>query len=452
MAVVPTLTEYSLIHYKQVKETTPKRLQDRLVVVLRPGRIESLAIKKINLWERILATYNWGPAAKTTVLAFIEKATKTNPHKQAIDEKVRFIFSKELQHADLATVFISISECHNKALLKDILKMPEIKAHINATVKDGDTTLMLAIKNNNKEAFEALIQADGIALNTPNTITDYTALVLAIELERVEFTKKLLNKGCDIPVKAFSLSKNNTPMLAAIKTASAQQKSSLLVHAVEHANTAAFKKIITEMTELDTLPALERAINDDCLEMVEILIENGLSTLTALEIALKQWAKGEAPVESEVFKKLMESRKTSPHLVLTPLAELHPSDSVRSKDDYLTLIKLFIPLIPNNKSSYKALTRAAERGNWNLVEALITAGVNPNFEHHGASKLLLLASSRAGPAVVKLLLANGADTTYQDARNTTAITRAELRLQHGHIPGGQEQAEEVLGILKEERS
>lgn len=454
MAVVPTINEYSLIHYKQKKENTPKRVQDRLVVVIKFGTKQSLTIKKLNFWERILATCNRGPAAKTTILDFIEKATTSNPHKQAIDEKVRFIFSKELQHSDIAIVLASISECHNRSLINEIVKIPEIKASINSKIKDGDTALMLAIRNNNREAFDALIHADGISLNTPNTTNDYTALVLAIELDRVEFAKKLLATGCEIPIKAFSLSKNKTPLLAAIKTASAEQKSSLLVDAVEHANTNAFKKILDEVRGLDTLPALEQAIHNSSGEMVQILLEHGLDKATALEAALKQWARGEISEESEILKKLVQNSRSTLALALLNLAELHPGESVRTSDNYLKLMQLFIAsdenLLANSPGSYKALTRASERGNWNLVAALITAGANPNFEPNGASKLLMRASSRAGPEVVKLLLEHGAKTTYQDARNSTAIKRAERRLQHGHIPGGKEEAEEVLDLLKEQ--
>lgn len=454
MEVIPTLTEYALIHYKQLKKNTPKRMQDRLVVVLRPGKIEALVIKKLNFWERIRAHFSYGPAAKKNVLQLIEHATKASEHKASIDEKVRFIFSKELQHSDIPTILTSISECHNRSLIEEVITMPEIKANINANVKDGDTTLMLAIKNNNREAFDVLIHSEDIALNTANTMHDYTALVLAIELERLEFAKKLLAKGCNIPVKAFTLSKNNAPLLAAIKSASSEQKSALLVQAVEHSNTTAFKKIINEMHGLDTLPALERAIQDNSVEMVDILFGHGLNKIAALEVAVKQWVKGDTSEESEVFKKLVDFNRNSLHSGLAALAELHPGDSIRSQDEYLMLIHTFIArdedMRINGEACYKVLTRAAERGNWNLVEALIRAGANPNFEPNGASKLLLRASSRAGPEVVRLLLAHGADINYQDARNTTALKRAELRLQHGHIPGGQEQAESVLDILKED--
>lgn len=451
MELLNTLNDYYLLHYKQHKENLEKSLQDRLVVVLKAAGTKTLNIKKLSPWERIRAVFDFGPASKSSVLAFIKKVTPLK-HLPAIEEKANLIFSNKDQAFDTSTVLVCISECHNKSLIQDVINKPEILAAINTKIKNGDTVLMLSIKNSNKEAFEVLLNTDGIALDEENHINDYTALLLAMEQNNPEFVNKLVSKGCLIPLKAYSLAKNSPRALAAIKNASAKQKSGLLIDTVVHSNISAFKKIVNEIHELDMLPALEKAIENNRLEMVEIALGHGIDKAAALQITLQQWAAGKLNTDSLVYKKMIDLNRHNLQSAIGMLSEIYPGSSVRTTDEYVALIQSFIEqddyIRINSEACYDALIQSAKRGNWNLVEAFIIAGVNPNLKPNGASDLLLRAASRAGPKTIELLLAHGADVTYKDLKNNTPISRAELRLEHGHIPGGLEESEKVLSILK----
>jgi ankyrin repeat protein len=70
--------------------------------------------------------------------------------------------------------------------------------HINYTSKMG-STLMAAIFKNNTLIFDALVKK-GIDLNLKDD-NQTTALMLAVTLQHVEFTKKLIDSGADKTLK-----------------------------------------------------------------------------------------------------------------------------------------------------------------------------------------------------------------------------------------------------------
>lgn len=463
MEIVRALTEYYLIHYKQQKENVETKLQDRLVVVLSHDTPDfasdaaksekTVDIRQLSLWERIGANFDFGPASKSALLHFIkaQKLKTSGERKQIIDEKVTLIFNKA-KPIDVHTVLLALTECHNKTLMQDIVSIPEIRANINAKIKDGDTGLLISIKNNNREAFDVFIHTEAIALDAPNSKNEYTPLLLALDLGKVDFVEKLVQKGCSIPVKAFSLAKNSTPTLNAIKSASYEQKSALLVDAVQHSNVVAFKKIVSELNELDMVPALENAIRNDRLEMVETVLAHGIDAALALQVAIRLWVSGDVQLDSKVFTLLIKLNRNALQPALNMLAELYVGPVKRTKDEYISLIHAFVAMDEyinlQAEACYTVLVKAAQRGNWNFVEALIESGVSPDFEPDGASKLLLRAASRGNYECIKLLLEKGADPLYLDDHNNTPIKRAQLRLHHGHVPGGLEETKKVLNLLQ----
>ncbi|MBS0637717.1 MAG: ankyrin repeat domain-containing protein [Verrucomicrobia bacterium] len=419
MGIDSVVNEYSLIHYKQQNELKEGSLQERLVVKVDSNGKKSLDIRTLSLWERFSALFDLGPAAKSAVLECIN----ISPQKEALADKVAFIFNENLDRPKYVVVLSSISECHNRSLLRELIERPEVKERLNDKVRDGDTALMQAIKKSNKDAFMVLVRADGVDLDAWNHEEEYTALILAIEHDRPEFVKELIAKGCKIPVKAFLEAKNHPSMLTLIKNGSNEQKSGLLVDAVENSNEAALKKIINDIHGINMVPALEHAIRYEKREMIDKLIGHGVANPE--KVAVQEWAKG--------YKLMLEPGKT----VVADLIEVSPVDSVRTSDEYRNLLE-------GRNIEPQMVLKAAERGNWNLVEAMIST--RP-MKREDASKVLLKAASRAGPSVVELLLQKGADPEYKDSRGNSALARAEQRLTHGHIPGGRDQAQAVLDLL-----
>ncbi|MCE5293963.1 MAG: ankyrin repeat domain-containing protein [Chlamydiales bacterium] len=438
MDLVSTLTDYVLIHYKQKKDQIPKRLQERLVV-----RGNSLVIKQLSLWQRIQAKFDIGAASKSAVLS---KLASVNP------DKITYIFSNTWQTSEIAFIFENIAECHDKELIQEILARSEIQQNINMKI-NGSTPLMLAIKNNNLTAIPLLLEVEGIDLNIYNFETDDTALTLALALHQAPSVKELLKKGCKVPVKAFALAKSVPSMFALFKDASSEQKSKLLVDAVEKHNVTVLKKILNEMHEIDMSPALAVAIRNGNTEILEKLLGHGVDKSEALHVALREWAAGDIALGADVFEVLLAQNRGNLQASLIALSDFG-SRSTRSKGEYTQLLKTLeaydSSLNLQGESCYRALLKASERGNWEFVEALLTAGANVQFEHDGPSKILLKAASRGDSDVVKLLLDKGADVSYQDTRGNTPLKRAELRLQYGHIPGGLEEAEHVLDIIKQQ--
>lgn len=438
MGLDSIVNEYSLIHYKQQNELKEGSLQERLVVVVGPDGHKNLDIRTLSLWERIQALFDYGPAAKSAVIACINES----PQKEALLEKVAFIFDELVSSPRRAVVLSAVSQCHNRSLLGELVEKPDIQEHLNDKVAGDDTALMLAIKNSNKDAFKVLVHADGIDLNVWNLEQEYTPLILAIQEDKIEFVKELIARDCQIPVKAFLEAKKHPQMLAAIKNASALQKSELLVDAVEKNNDAALKKILNDIHGIDMIPALAHAIHNEKADMVDKLVGHGIELDKVVQVAVQDWAKGGIALSSTLFQNLVAL-----HPSLSCLAELPPEGSLRTKDEYKELLSM-LAFDQSSEESYRALKRAQERGNWSLVQALLECGVNANYEPDGASRMLLRAASRAGPEVVSLLLEQKADPAYKDSRGNSALKRAELRLSHGRIPGDREQAQAVLSLLQ----
>ncbi len=452
MEIRDTVVEYSLIHYKQKHDKTEARKQKRLALITKANGEKTLYIKRLSLWQRIRAKFDKGPASKTAILAFLQPLSTSDEKRDSLEDKVNFIFRKELLDSDIPIVFSSICDCHNRSLIDEILKIPDIKAHINSKLQDGNTPLILAIQNANKEAFNALIATEGIAVNKWNLVTENTALTLAIEMEEIDFVRKLLDKGCEIPVKAFILAKNNHVIHTMLKESSQEQKNHLLLDAVDKSNASALKKIINDMQGLDLSPALEKAIHKGNSEMVDKLLGHGVDKVLALQLTLKEWAKNTTEKEDELLEKMIAHNSRNLHPALAALADLNLNERARSKEQYLQVINSLAVhdsgLDLQGDGAYRVLLRAAEKGNWELVQAMVLAGVNINFEPNGASKILFRAASRGSSEVINMLLAKGADVSYHDPRGNTPLKRAELRLQHGHIPGGREEAEDVLAVLQ----
>jgi len=87
----------------------------------------------------------------------------------------------------------------------------------------------------------------------------------------------------------------------------------------------------------------------------------------------------------------------------------------------------------------KALIRAAEGGNLDLVRALLEAGTNPNSRCNDGFTALMWAAARGHIEVVQALLDFGAD---RGARSSRGRTAAEIAIQ--------ERQEDIVGYLRED--
>jgi len=421
------LNQYSLIHYEQQMGLQAASDEERLVVTTDASGEKSLAIRTLSLGERLLALFGMGPASEENVRDYINTQVRENPE---LDEKVRFIFNEQIDRPSAVVALSSLASCYDREMVNKILRQPDVRDNINTKVVGDDTALMQAIRKNNKEAFYSILDVPGVKL-------DPAALLLAIELERLDLVKELVARGCTIPVKAYLDAKNHPHMLTALKSGSEAQKSSLLVDAVDHNNDAALKKIANDIHGIDMLPALEHALAHGKDEMVDKLMGHGIDSLKASEAALHVWARGQIDHKDPLFQKLCKD--------ITYLGEISPLECNRSRDDYLALFKTLDSQL-DNEAGTRLLIKAQEKGNWPLVEALLVAKVPLQPER--ASKILIRAASRGSPEVVQLLLERGADPLYEDGHGHSALERAQFRLTLTPIPGGRDQADAVLGLLQ----
>jgi ankyrin repeat protein len=100
-------------------------------------------------------------------------------------QKQRAQAEQELRHA---------ASWGNAQGIKRLLKVPGI--NINAPDKDGNTALILAVKDKNEDIVQELLNTKGIEVNAANNM-GYTALMYAAHAGRKELVEMLLKAGAD---------------------------------------------------------------------------------------------------------------------------------------------------------------------------------------------------------------------------------------------------------------
>lgn len=87
-----------------------------------------------------------------------------------------------------------------------------IKDFLNYQNRNGDTAIMIAIRNNADEEINYLLNFEEIDLNLQN-VDEESALSLAISNNNFELVKKLINKGANINLEGYY---GRTPLMLAI--------------------------------------------------------------------------------------------------------------------------------------------------------------------------------------------------------------------------------------------
>jgi ankyrin repeat protein len=270
---------------------------------------------------------------------------------------------------------------------------------------DANSDLLAAVRNDDAKAVRMLL-ASGADGNAEDEI-GVTALMHAAAFASVETTRLLLDAGGDLNAS------NRTGATALMWATAEATKVRLLLDrgAVVNARTK------------DGTTALVTAARRGNLDVIKLLLARGANPKTdaAERAELLRLAYGERP---EIRPLLTDAGAYARDAGASPLLTTFPGVSNAA----LVRELLDLGVSPNPRGRFPVLGSAAFEGHIESARALLDHGAAPNATGpHGVTPLMMAAAAtQPDPAMVRLLLDKGADTTARDEVGRTALDWALL--------------------------
>lgn len=265
-------------------------------------------------------------------------------------------------------------------------------ADSNAALPEGETALMTAARAGNADVVRALLGHDA-KVNVSEEWHGETALMWAAAANHVEVLKALIEHGADVRVHARSagFTPSNEGYLP--NSFLPAGNFSALMFAVREGHVECVRLLIAAGSDInDKLPsgatALHIAIMNAHYEVAELLLQKGADANAA--------GPGWTPLHELVW-----SRNPNRHFNLPPALATGSIDSLE-----------FARILLSRGSDPNArVTREPGNGFRNWMNRI---GATP----------FILAAKAADPALMRLLVANGADATLVSKDHTTALMAA----------------------------
>ena len=311
------------------------------------------------------------------------------------------------------------------------------------TLADGENakniSLMAAIADGDIELVRQLI-AGGVNLDRGDWQVGYSPLGAAIDRGRADLVECLLTAGAN----PHSGSNSTTALGLAAERGTAEIIQLLLLRGIN----------VNEPVDRDNWTALLSAIKCGHKSVVQLLVNAGAN--------VNIWSRGETPIlwaakceQREIYQylyplvnhstRLCADRDGAGLLQLAykrrtraqnrPVEKSIAMASEGNIDEVNRAIELGVAIDELGAQGHTALMAAAYYGHKSIVKILLEAGANPNLlsDDDGLgdrmTALMFAAGSFFGSnrqAVVKLLIANGADVNLRGAGGKTAIFDAAL--------------------------
>jgi ankyrin repeat protein len=311
------------------------------------------------------------------------------------------------------------------------------------TLADGENAknilLMAAIADGDSEQVRQLI-AGGVNLDRGDWQMGYSPLGVAIDRGRADLVECLLTAGAN----PHSGSNSTTALGLAAERGAAEIIQMLLLRGIN----------VNEPVDRDNWTALLSAIKGGHQSVVELLVNAGAN--------VNIWSRGETPIlwaakceEREIYQYLYPLVNLSTRLCADrdgagllqsaykrrmraqnrPVEKSIVMASEGNVAEVNRAIELGVAIDELGAQGHTALMAAAYYGHKSIVKILLEAGANPNLlsDDDGLgdrmTALMFAAGSFFGSnrqAIVKLLIANGADVDLRGAGGKTAIFNAAL--------------------------
>ena len=275
----------------------------------------------------------------------------------------------------------------------EALRLIKAGADLKATNWDGENALMIAAQNNSADIAKALIAA-GADVNAQIPI-EYgvsggeTPLIFAAYSNAVEVAKLLIAAGADVNKRSHA----DTPLTAATGS-EAWEVAKLLIAAKADVN------IDPEINNVNTTPLMEAA-RYNAVDIMKLLIKAG----------------------AKLNVQRMDTMGYRSMTALMYAAEKNAIDAAR------LLIASGADVNIRSSIGATALYMAVTRNHPELVDILIAAGANVNENNIGivdVGSILMHAASIHLPAIIKKLVAAGADVNLRQHNGQTALMWAVL--------------------------
>ncbi len=277
----------------------------------------------------------------------------------------------------------------NKAMVELLLSRG---ADINAKDGGGDTPLHTAVRNGFRAVAETLLdhKADANARNSESN-GEQTPLHLAASRGNVDLTGLLLSKGADVNVKDRG---GNTPLHSA--TYSGQTAT---IKALLDAKADINARNVEGETPL--LVAAKYGKSDTAMALLAAGADPKLATTAQswMNISPLHWAV--AAGDEKLTQALLE-RGADPNLSASPRPTITSSSSGA-----------------NASGSGTALMTACEQNKPALVNILLENGADPNVRYGDSTPLVV--NMRANPEILRLLLEHKANPDAADIHEMTAL-------------------------------
>ena len=368
----------------------------------------------------------------------------------------------------------------NTEALHLFLDKEKLLVDLNCQDKDGKTALMISILNNHMQILNILIQA-GSDINTIETYSGKTALMIAFEIRNIEAFKRLLLVGANVNIKDYM--NGETVLMKASRCGDLELIELILKKAYPKAHSdlqnkngdtaltiaseKGYKKIVESLIlervdvnkkNRDGDTALMIASRNNLTEIVDILtratidleLQNNNGD-TALIIASKNSYKkivknlilagADPDLQNkygdtvftiayknnyteivEILKKITNADKILETQYISTLMEASIYGQTQVIKNLISENKVYLDFQSEDGST--ALMKASLFGHLEIVNLLISVGVDVNKKNENKYTSLIIASKRKDKRIIESLISAGADPDLQNKHGDTALTIA----------------------------
>lgn len=421
-------------------------------------------IKYVKNHPNLQETLTWGAAASILGLIFyinkILKQGETKPLKDSQSEQ-----DKNLPKLPLILLSNPVYRNDKKYVEKFIQTAPNILAYINQFDVNGDTPLIIAVRNGHEDITKILISAgadvniknkDGVTplicaatngyinilqhliysgAHVNETLDSSTALAAAVFNDHADCVKELIVHGADVnidinncsPLDVAILKKNVNILqilIGAGANVNAKNKDGVTpIMRTHHIST--IKILLSAGAIVDDMTFLRSMDNESTDVLKEFLpfinINKKLHAgCTFLSMAIDSGY-------TNIIKILIDAGadiNAKTDVGFTILKQASMSGNVPA---VAILLKAGVDIDAGITEGYTALSGAIEMGQTEVAKLLISAGANINTKTNGDFTVLMLASLRGRLGIVQKLIAAGADVNAKNKDGLTALTFARVR-------------------------